>query len=71
MIEIITKDEFDKNMFELSLHGVPKDEIDKLRSKFDNQENKKQPYNPLIEKKKLQGLGFYFGKKNKTKVINR
>lgn len=73
MVEIITKEDFDKNMFDLSLHGLPKEELDKMRYKFDNQFEDKPitVENSAMEKRKLQGFGFHFGKKNKTKVINR
>ena len=73
MIRIITKDEFDRNIFDLSLHGVPKEELDNMRNKFNGQIDGKEEIkeNSFMEKMKLKDFGFHFGKKNKTKVINR
>lgn len=73
MIQIIAKEEFNRNIFELSLHGVPKEETDKMKSKFDGQFTDKliTKENSKLEKMKLQGFGFHFGKKSKTKVVNR
>ncbi len=73
MIEIITRDEFDRNMFELSLHGISKEEIDKMQYKFDNQSTDKPitVADSKLEKRRLQDFGFHFGKKSGTKVVNR
>ncbi len=73
MIEIIIKKDFERNMFELSLHGIPTKELDNMRNKF-NAEIEDKPIMEVdskVEKAKLQQFGFHFGKKNKTKVVNR
>lgn len=73
MIQVIAKDEFEKNIFQLSLHGVPKEELDDMRNRFDTQIDDKPTTiaDSRIERMKLEGFGFRFGKKSKTKVINR
>jgi hypothetical protein len=71
MAEEIGSIEFEQNLMQLSVHGVSKEEIEKLRDKFKMQtlseaEKEKLAKNEL---NMLRRLGGYVGKKSKTRVI--
>lgn len=72
MYEIITREQFEQNLMQLSIQGVPKENIEKMRSEFERQ------FKTDAEKAKdepsllgLKRFGIYVGKKSKTKVINK
>jgi len=68
MAEEVSKIEFENNMFQLSLHGVSKEDIEKLRNKFEahrmtDDEKKRIEKNELAI---LRHLGGHIRRKNKT-----
>ncbi len=74
MFETITRTELNKNLTELSMHGIDPKEISGIKRSFENQfknvkESEKESKITLL---KLQSMtGFKYGKKSRTKVINR
>jgi len=73
MIEIIAREEFERNIFELSLHGVDKNAIENMRTKFNNQIDSVKGKQKAEQESltALKRLGISVGKKRSTKVINR
>jgi len=71
MTEIVNKIEFEKNLTQLSMHGVSKEDIERLRQKFEmNYMTDKEKENiAKNELNMLRRLGGHVGKKSKTKVI--
>jgi len=72
MLVIITREEFEKNMRELAIHGADKKQILEARNKFERQFKKDQPTGKEsgLTLMKLQSIpGFKYGKKSNTKVI--
>lgn len=55
-------------MFEMSIHGTSKEELDRIREEFDNRLNDKVE-DVRIPIERFESLGLSFGKANKTKVI--
>lgn len=54
-------------IFQMALHGVPEDKINKLKHDFKD-EAETEPKNIRIPITEFKGLGLAFGKINKTKV---
>ena len=73
MSEIIAREEFEKNLTQLSINGVPKEDINNMRLKFNNQfkSDKKKSKDDKVSLLKLKDMGMYFGKKSSTRVVNR
>ncbi len=71
MSELIAREEFERNIFELSLHGVSKEEIGKMRNNFEEHYSDKTNVSNKETKQALTSMGLYVGKKITTKVINR
>lgn len=71
ILKSITRQEFENNIFEMALHGVPQKTIDKLKRDFENQfktedQKRKERLMPISE---FQRLGIRAGKPTGTKVI--
>jgi hypothetical protein len=64
----LLRQEWEEVLFQMALHGVPKDKLDQLRKEI-NQDPKKTPENVKIPLAEFRSLGLSFGKENKTKVI--
>ena len=74
MQEIIAREELEKNLMELAMHGIKQDKIDKIRNNFEAQfkDEREIKDDSKMELMKLKRIGgFKFGKKSKTKIINR
>ena len=72
MQEIVAREELEKTLMELSIHGIDPKQIDSIRGKFESQFKNDQEIkaDSKMELKKLQGIsGFKIGKKNRTKFI--
>ncbi len=72
MLEIIVREEFEKTLRELSMHGIDPKTIKDFTQNFENQfrKIKKSDKESKITLLKLQSMtGFKFGKKSSTKVI--
>lgn len=70
MAEEVNRAEFEKNLMELSTHGVSKDDIERLRQKFESQfmtpeDIKRQEKNELHV---LRRIGGHYGRKSKTRI---
>lgn len=65
--EIIEQD-FEQQMFQMSLHGIGKEELKRIRKEFEHRlDDKDEDIRIPIEQ--FERLGLPFGKANKTKVI--
>jgi len=74
MLEIVSREQFDRTIMELQMHGVEQKSIDKMKSNYNRQFGslEKLKENTTESLNKLRGMpGMYIGKKNTTKVINR
>jgi hypothetical protein len=71
MAEIVSKKEFEHTLTELSVHGVSKEDIEKLRQKFEMNymTDKEKEDITKNELNMLRRLGGHIGKKSKTRVI--
>jgi len=72
MQEIVAREELEKNLMELAMHGIKPEKIDEIRDNFEAQFKSEQEVkdDSKMELMKLKGIsGFKFGKKNKTKFI--
>ena len=73
MQEIVAREELEKNLMDLAMHGIKQDKIDEIRNNFESQFKSEQEIkkDSKLELLKLKEFGFHFGKKSKTKIINR
>ena len=72
MQEIVARENLEKNLFDLALHGIAQDKIDSIRNSFEAQfkEAREEKVDNKIELMKLKEMsGFKYGKKNKTRFI--
>ena len=64
----IVEQEFELKIFQMSLHGVGKDELTRIRTEFEGRlADKEEDVRIPIEQ--FERLGLSFGKANTTKVI--
>jgi len=66
MLEEIAYRDLNEKLFQLSLHGVAKKDIDKIRRDFENQNEPKDIKIPISD---FQHMGLSLGRPNTTKVI--
>ena len=72
MQEIVAREELEKSLMQLAMHGIPQDKISEIRNTFEAQFKDEQEIkdDSKMELMKLKGIsGFKIGKKNKTKFI--
>ena len=72
MQEIVAREELEKNLMDLAMHGIKPDKIDEIRDNFESQfkSEKELKVDSKAELMKLKGIsGFKIGKKNKTRFI--
>jgi len=72
MQEIVAREELEKNLIQLAMHGIPQDKIEEIRNNFEKQfkDEKELKVDSKMELLKLQGIsGFKVGRKNKTRFI--
>jgi len=72
MQEIVAREELEKNLMELAMHGISKDKITEIRNTFEAQFKTELEIkdDSKAELMKLRGIsGFKIGKKNKTRFI--
>ena len=74
MLEIVSREQFDRTIMELQMHGVEQKSIDKMKSNYNRQFGslEKLKENTAESLNRLRGMpGIHIGRKNTTKVINR
>jgi len=72
MQEIVSREQFESNLMQLSINGVPPDRIEKMRAEFERQfKTEEELKKDEPSKLSLERFGFHIGKKSRTKVINR
>lgn len=74
MQEVVAREELEKNLMQLSAHGFDPEKINEIRRNFEKQFKKTEKFvkESGITLLRLTGIkGFKYGKKSKTKVINR
>jgi len=74
MLEIVSREQFDRTIMELQMHGVEQKSIDKMKSNYNRQFGslEKLKENTTESLNRLRSMpGIHIGRKNTTKVINR